>query len=92
MKKTSVTIKLEYPIEYGEETISEIVLKRPKGKHLRKLPAEMDMDDILLFAGELSDLTPAQIDELDAADITKIQEKISGFLERGQKTGKKPKG
>jgi len=91
MKKTSVTIKLEYPFKNGEETISEVVLQRPKGGQLRKLPSEMDMDAILDFAGTLSGLPPNVIDDMDAEDIMTIQEEISGFLGSGQKTGKKRK-
>lgn len=35
MTNTNVTIKLEHPIEIGNELIEEITMRRPKGKDMK---------------------------------------------------------
>lgn len=90
-KKKEETIELAFPIEFGGETVTQIVVKRPKFKHLKFIN---DMDSITgdEFGQLLSKLTgqPSDvIDELDAEDLEEIGEVVEGFLKRGKKTGKK---
>lgn len=82
-KKLSVTIKLEYPIEWGSETITEIVLRRPKTKHIKHLGAKSTMSEVLLIAAKCSGIAPAMLGEFDAKDGIKIAETIQDFLGDG---------
>jgi len=86
-KPASKTIKLEYPISWGEETISEIEIKRPKGKHMRKLGGNVTMDEMLEIAQKCSAQPKSVFDEMDGQDVLKVAEVIGDFLGSGQKTG-----
>ena len=93
-KSTTVTIKLQYPIEWegesGKEEISEIVLGRPKGKHLRAIGKDVGMADMFLIASKIAVnkyITPKFFDEMDAADCMTVTEVIGDFLDNGQGTG-----
>ena len=88
-KKKEVTVTLSEPVEFGEETVEEITLRRPKGKDLRKLPSEMDVGAMMDFAGRLSGREPSFMDLLDIDDVLKITEEVEGFLDSGRKTGSK---
>ena len=90
-KPLSVKIELDYPVEWGEGgLVKEIELKRPKGKHIKKLGKDVLMENLLTIAAKIcvGDYTPAFFDEMDAADCIKVTEVIGDFLESGQKTGK----
>ncbi len=82
-----VKLKLRYPVEFNGETISEIELKRPKGKHLKVLPANPTTKDLLVLAAKLSGYPTQVFDEMDAVDVIAVSEAIANFLERGQETG-----
>lgn len=84
----SKIVKLKYPYKYGQEEITEITLRRPKGKDLRKLPAAMDTGDILNLAAALSGHAPSVIDEMDAEDVVEVIEAVSDFLPGSRPTGK----
>jgi len=88
-KITSVTIDLDFPIEWekGEEPVSKIILKRPKGKHLKNLGKDILMFDLLQIASKISGYTPKFFDEMDGVDIMKVTEAVGDFLDGGQKTG-----
>ena len=91
-KPLSVKIELEFPFEWGKDSgfVSEIELKRPKGKHIKNLGKDVLMESLLIIAAKIcvGDFTPAFFDEMDAADCIKVTEVIGDFLEGGQKTGK----
>jgi hypothetical protein len=88
-KVTEKKVVLQYPFTFGEtEEVTEIILKRPKGKHLRKLPMEPQTGDLMDLAAKLCDRPPSFMDELDALDVIAVAEVVQGFLENGQKTGR----
>lgn len=87
--RPSKIIKLLYPIEWDEEgEVTEIELKRPKGKHIKHLGKDVSMKEIFDIASKVSGYTPAFFDELDAADCLQVSEVIGDFLDSGPKTGK----
>ena len=86
--KGSVEIKLQYPVEYDDKTYDTIVLKRPKGKHLKKLPQDPRLEDLLILAVKCSGLPNGVFDNMDGADCITVTEQIGDFLESGQKIGK----
>jgi len=87
-KQSTVTVELAYPIEWGEETITAIELRRPKAKDIEHLAGSPSMKDLLLVAGKISGKVPRLIQELDATDALKLCEVVGDFLDTGRATGK----
>lgn len=83
------TVKLKDPIQFGSETISELVLQKPKAKHFRALPTQPDTGDILNLAGKLCGQPPSVIDELSIEDMAAVMEAVSDFLPSSLATGSK---
>jgi len=88
--KGSVTIKLDYPIQWGEvdPPVTEITLTRPKGKHLKGIGKDVDMSALFAIASKISGHVPRFFDEMDCSDCMKVTEVIGDFLDSGPETGK----
>lgn len=79
---------LKHPIEIKTkdsekiiETITEVTLRRPKGKHLRRLDKfKGDATQTLALIGELTELPATALDEMDGEDIMILGEMIEGFF------------
>ena len=87
----SVTFK--GPDGEREETITEVIVRRPKGKDLRvadQYPGEVAQS--LALMARLTGLDPKQVDELDAEDIAAIGAIIESFTPPGLRTGKTSSG
>ena len=94
----STKVTLDFPVTYQGKPITEITLRRPRGRDMRFFPRNAGSDNfgpedmypfyaqlILLPSGE----APGEefIDELDMADLNKLSECAAGFLEnRGRKS------
>ncbi len=89
-KKTrAVKVKLEYPIDWGEEgLVKEIELKRPKGKHIKNFNKDIGMTQLFQVASKVSGYPPSFFDEMDAVDCLQVTEVIGDFLDTGPRTGK----
>ncbi len=86
--KTAVTIKLEYPVEFADEEISEIKLRRANGKDLKAaMKGTNPVADSIALAVRLSGQLPAVFDIMDAADLTEVLSQVGNLLQSGQKTG-----
>ena len=79
--------KLHFPVEYDGQAISELELKRPKGKHLKNLPDQPKLSDMIVLAAKVSGLPLKVFDEMDGYDLGEVQEILGGFLTRGRATG-----
>lgn len=77
-----VTITLSEPIEAHGQTIEQLVIEPPRGKHLRALPVKqrLDMGDLLDLAGACTGLPPSAMDQLSAADVLAVVEAMGNFL------------
>lgn len=75
-----VTINLLEPIKFGEETIAQIVLQPIRGKHLKKMPAKPEMDDLMNLASKLSGVPLPVFDEMIGKDIVRIGEAVGEML------------
>lgn len=99
-KLQTIVVNLEIPINGKDESgvekeIDKLVLHRMKVKDLEKLPDECFEEGnrnpkyavplIAAFARESADI----IRELDLVDLGEVMEKLSPFLPKSQKTGKK---
>ena len=89
-RPASVIVELEFPIEWGQELIKTVELKRPKGKHIKNINKDIAMKELLEIASKISGQTPAFFDEMDAVDCLKITEEIGNFLDTGRETGETP--
>lgn len=83
----SVVVKLNEPVQHGSETITEMTVVKPRGKHLRRLPANPTTGDNLDLLARLTGHPPSVIDELGADDIEKLIEAADSFLPPGRLTG-----
>ncbi len=92
-----VMIELEYAVNYDGQNIEKLILHRPKGKHLKKIKQDSGIEEMLLLACHVVEIpgskdgpgvTNALMQELDGADCIQISERLSDFLESGQKIGK----
>jgi len=78
-------LKLSRPVEVGDKTIAEVMIRRPKVRDLRAMerarePGATEMDLCIAMAAELCDLPLEVVDEMDAADFAAISEVITRFL------------
>lgn len=87
IKSRQVTYKLKHPFEWGSETISEIVLNRPKGKHLKKFGQDIKVGEIIGIASSVSGQAPPVFDEMDAEDYLAVVGIVGDFLGSGQGIG-----
>jgi hypothetical protein len=83
-KAPTTKIKLEFPIEYQGAGISEVTIRRPKGKDMRFLPKgdNAGTEEMYPFFALLMGLDEGAIDEMDAVDIAEISGTVMGFLQR----------
>jgi hypothetical protein len=80
------TITLNYPIEHSGVRITEVTLRRPKGRDIRRSEQLAltnkggDYARTLSMIADLAELAPDAIDNMDASDIERISEVVKGFL------------
>jgi hypothetical protein len=87
-KAVAATIELEYPIEFADEEITTIQLRRATGKDLKMaMKGKNDVEDALALAARLSGQLPAVFDLMDAADVTAVLDEVGKLSLRGQATG-----
>lgn len=86
--KAAVTITLEYPLEFADEEIVEIKLRRATGKDLKlSMKGANPVQDSIALAVRLSGQLPAVFDIMDASDLTAVLDEVGNLLKSGQKTG-----
>jgi hypothetical protein len=81
--------ELQYPVELAGETVSQVVIGRIKGKHLRSLkrPNAPSMDDIMALAAQVMGESGLLLDEMDAADVLEICDRVGERFNVGRRTG-----
>lgn len=79
--RVATKLKLEYPIEFAGSAISELIVRRPKGKDMRFIPSgDAAIEQMFPFFALLAGVEEGVLDEMDAADLTRLGELITGFL------------
>jgi hypothetical protein len=73
-------LPLEYPFHFGKKEVSELTLRKPKTKHIKKLSAQPTFGELIRVVEVLSDETPSLIDEVDPSDMTKAVEFVGKFF------------
>lgn len=72
-------LPLSCPIQHGQREIKELTLSRPKAKHIRKMPTNPIMDDVLKICGALAAEPDSVIDELELKDCNRLAEFFGAF-------------
>lgn len=86
---------LKHPIELKNpegaviETIKEITIQRPKGKHFRAMKAEGKVAMSMELLGACAGLPPSTVDLIDAEDLVPLMEIVGGFFDIAALTGVK---
>ena len=88
IKSRNVTVKLQYPIPWGEDEVSELTFRPPTAADIEHLSASPTLKELLQIASKCSGQVPALIKKLDATDAIRITEVIADFLDSTPKTGK----
>lgn len=88
IKKSITVIEFDYPIKWGDKLVESIELRRPKGRHIKKLGGSSSIETLIGVAVKVSEYTPKFFEELDACDTLKVTEAIGDFLDGGEETGR----
>jgi len=79
------TLKLEKPIEFGKEVITELTFEEPKAKHMLDIKADMTFRDVLQIAASLTNQPlKSVIHNLSVKDAKAVVEKTSFLLAGGE--------
>ena len=80
----SVTIDLLVPVTVQGRNLTSVTLRRPKVGDLRRMDKVKgsEMERTLYLIGQLAELAPAEVDELDAADLATLGDVVTGFTAR----------
>lgn len=71
-------LPLVNPVDFNGE-IKELKLVEPKAKHIRKMPAEPIVDDILKICADLAGQPDSMIDELSLKDVDNLSTFFEAF-------------
>lgn len=88
MSAEKITYRLQYPIQWGDDYVTELEFRRMRLKDMRKLPDD-DMENLAELLSRLTGHPPSLIAEIDMTELDEIKEIIQGFLPKSQRTGKK---
>lgn len=77
----SVRLSLSFPISVNGQTVTEIEVRRPKVKDVRRSEAAnvSEFERGLLMISYLTDLSDVAVGEIDTVDLMKINEVVTGF-------------
>lgn len=81
-----VKVKLKFPIKFGEDTITEVTVRRPKGKDLKGLHnLKESHDDQMKLIARLIDHPLKVVEEMDmGTDLQAVGDAALAFLPDGQ--------
>ncbi len=87
-----VKLILRHPVEFAGRQITELTLRRPKGRDLEAMEKESGGEtaralSLLAILNTDDDLTRPAMRELDAEDIGRAAEIIAGFLGTSHQIG-----
>lgn len=78
---TKETITLQYPFSHQGEEYTEITIRRPKMRDMKKAQKHKDdMEKSIHMMADLAEVTPAVIEELDTEDFKAVSDKVGEFM------------
>ena len=83
------TLKLEFPLTFGSETISELRFeKRPTARNFKGIPATgLSFDHMFTLLSRATGQPLSVIEKLDVSDMYHAVEVVNSFLPSGLQTG-----
>jgi hypothetical protein len=81
------TLALKTPVKFGDQTIAELQIRKPKARDMRALKVSGTFDDQLKLLGRLAGQPDPVIDELEIEDMTEALKIVAGFMPDGPETG-----
>jgi uncharacterized protein (DUF885 family) len=80
MSKTE-TVTLEYPFEFNGETYTELTIRRPKLRDLKKSESvKGNMAKGTMMLADLAEIDPKAIEEMDMEDFKTCSMVIADFM------------
>lgn len=82
MIEATKSFTLATPVQHAGETVTSVTLRRPKGRELRKMQnATGGVGDVSFeLMATLAEREESLFDEMDAADVLKIEAWLNGLL------------
>lgn len=85
-----IVYKLKYPFEFGDEHISELRLRRAKGKEFRLFKGgDADPEIMMELLARLSGQPPALVDAMDMEDVLLAMDAMGNCLPSSPETSTK---
>lgn len=75
-----ITIPLKYPVKFGGEEITEVVLQPLTGRHIRGLSTSPSMDDLIRIASKASGLSEKIFEKMRTKDLMEITQIVGEAL------------
>jgi len=87
--KIITAVTLEYPVKFGEETITVVqIIKRLQAKDLKGINLQnLSVEAQAKLIATISDCEYAEVMKIDMADFNKLTKILLDFLGGGQETG-----
>lgn len=73
-------IKLKHPFKFGQREVTELPMRKPVGKDLRKLSGSPNNNEMMTMVEHLSNETKSVIDRLDCQDTLEAIEFVGKFF------------
>lgn len=83
----TVELALRTPIDANAGRIEVLTFRPIKAKHMRTLPADPNLGNLLDIAGFSTGLSAREIDLIDAADVADVLTIVGEFLAPGRPIG-----
>ena len=76
------TLELTYPFKVDGQTINQLTLRRPtvRDRLIADKCQGSEVEKEIRFIANLCEMAPGDIEQLDMADYSKLQEALTGFL------------
>lgn len=81
MDPERVTLELKHPFEFEGKMVTELQLRRPKLRDLKRAAkVKDDLDKSMTMLADLAEVSPKLLDELDTEDFTRAADMLGEFM------------
>ncbi len=75
------TVRLQHPFDFKGEHISELTLRRPKMRDLKKSQSyKDDLDKSMRMIADLAEVDPKLVEEIDPEDFGRLTDIVGEFM------------
>jgi len=81
MSANTVTIKLDYPVQLADRVLTEVTMRRPVMRDVKKhnVGPNSGLAEDMAFMADICGLVPEELEEFDTADYEKLQTQLLRF-------------